>query len=166
MVKNMKEVNKKVLAKAKKEFIINTINSIILRATVLIIPVIWSYALNHIYNAEYDKAIKLINGAIDLINMIPGVSISNISRLSLPRLAKGGIAESATTAIIGEAGREAVLPLDNNTEWMDKLADRIAARNSTPSKIVLQIGEKELGWATIGAINGITSQTGRLQLAL
>lgn len=56
----MKEVNKKVLAKAKKEFIINTINSIILRATVLIIPVIWSYALNHIYNAEYDKAIKLI----------------------------------------------------------------------------------------------------------
>ena len=56
----MKEVNKNVLSKAKKEFIINTINSIILRATVLIIPVIWSYALNHIYNAEYDKAIKLI----------------------------------------------------------------------------------------------------------
>ena len=56
----MKEVNKKVLAKTKKEFIINTINSVILRATVLIIPVLWSYALNHIYNAEYDKAIKLI----------------------------------------------------------------------------------------------------------
>ena len=50
MVKDMKEVNKNVLSKAKKEFIINTINSVILRATVLIIPVIWSYALNHIYN--------------------------------------------------------------------------------------------------------------------
>ena len=60
----MKEVNKNVLNKAKKEFIINTINSIILRATVLIIPVIWSYALNHIYNAEYDKAIKLIIASI------------------------------------------------------------------------------------------------------
>ena len=113
-----------------------------------------------------NRAINIINGAIDLINMLPGVSVGYVSRLSLPRLAKGGIAESATTAIIGEAGKEAVLPLDNNTEWMDKLADRIAARNSTPSKIVLQIGEKELGWATIGAINGITSQTGRLQLAL
>lgn len=113
-----------------------------------------------------NSAIGIINGAIDVINLIPGVSIGKISKLSLPRLAKGGIAESATTAIIGEAGREAVLPLDNNTEWMDRLADRIAARNNTPSKIVLQIGEKELGWATIGAINGITSQTGRLQLAL
>lgn len=111
-------------------------------------------------------AIGLINGAIGVINAIPGVSINTISRLSLPRLAKGGIADSATAAIIGEAGKEAVLPLENNTEWMDKLADRIAARNNTPSKIVLQIGEKELGWATIGAINGITSQTGRLQLAL
>ena len=60
MVKDMKEVNKNVLSKAKKEFIINTINSVILRATVLIIPVIWSYALNHIYNAEYYEAIKLI----------------------------------------------------------------------------------------------------------
>ena len=113
-----------------------------------------------------NSAIGIINGAIGVINAIPGVNISKISKLSLPRLAKGGIAESATTAIIGEAGREAVLPLENNTEWMDKLADRIAARNNTPSKIVLQIGEKELGWATIGAINGITSQTGRLQLAL
>jgi hypothetical protein len=28
------------------------------------------------------------------------------------------------------------------------------------------VGEKELGWATINAINGITEQTGGLQLAL
>lgn len=28
----------------------------------------------------------------------------------------------------GEAGREAVLPLDRNTEWMDGLADKVAAR--------------------------------------
>lgn len=35
-------------------------------------------------------AIGLINGAIGLINKIPGVSISKIGRLRLPRLAKGG----------------------------------------------------------------------------
>jgi hypothetical protein len=28
------------------------------------------------------------------------------------------------------------------------------------------VGEKELGWATIDAINGITKQTGELKLAL
>ena len=36
--------------------------------------------------------------------------------------------------------------------------------NSKPTKVVLQIGERELGWATIDAINGITEQTGTLQL--
>lgn len=43
----------------------------------------------------------------------------------LPALATGGITTRPTTALIGEAGKEAVLPLENNTEWMDVLADRI-----------------------------------------
>jgi hypothetical protein len=67
--------------------------------------------------------------------------------------------------MVGEAGKEAVLPLENNTGWMDKLADRIAAR-SAGTKVVLKVGERELGWATIGAINDITKQTGGLQLVL
>lgn len=116
--------------------------------------------------SKINDAISIINGAIRVINKLPGVNVGSVSYVSLPRLAKGGIVNSATTALIGEAGREAVLPLENNTDWMDKLADRIAARNNSPSKIVLQIGEKELGWATINAINGITAQTGRMQLSI
>ena len=88
----------------------------------------------------------------------------NLSTVSIPRLATGGITNGSVLANIGENGREAVLPLENNTGWMDILADRIAARSS--QRVVLQVGEKELGWATIGAINGITKQTGGLQLAL
>lgn len=53
----------------------------------------------------------------------------DIEPLSLPRLATGGIVTASTLANIGEAGREAVLPLDNNTEWMDMLADRIGGRD-------------------------------------
>ena len=113
-----------------------------------------------------NSAIKLINGAIDLINLIPGVNIKNIKQLSLPKLAKGGIIDSATIAMIGERGKEAVIPLENNTEWMDKLADRINSRNNTASKIVLMIDGKELGWATINNINSITKQTGNLQLQI
>lgn len=45
---------------------------------------------------------------------------------SMPKLATGGIVTSATTALIGEAGKEAVLPLDNHTQWMDKLATKVA----------------------------------------
>ena len=84
----------------------------------------------------------------------------------MPRLAEGGIATRSVLANIGEAGKEAVLPLEYNTEWMDTLADKIAARNSGPTKIVLKVGEKELGWATIDSINSITKQTGAIQLTL
>lgn len=52
-----------------------------------------------------------------------GVNIPQI-----PRLAKGGIISQPTQAIIGEAGREAVVPLENNMEWLDILADKLASK--------------------------------------
>ena len=121
---------------------------------------------------------KCINWIVDKLNKlsfnvpdwVPGIGGKkfgfNLSKISIPRLAEGGIVTGSILANIGERGREAVLPLENNTEWMDALADRIAARNNNPTKVILKVGEKELGWATIGAINGITEQTGGLQLAL
>ena len=113
-----------------------------------------------------NKFIDGINWALDVINAIPGVDISKLKKLDVPKFAKGGIVNSATLGIFGEAGKEAVIPLENNTEWMDKLADRIASRNGSPSKIVLMLNEKELGWANINSINTITKQTGTLQLSL
>ena len=120
-----------------------------------------------------EKAIGIINGfisainlAIGVINAIPGVSITKLNKLDVPQLATGGVVSSATLAVIGERGKEAVLPLENNTGWMDALADRIANRNGAPSKIVLMLNEKELGWANINSINSITRQTGTLQLSL
>ena len=59
------------------------------------------------------------------------VGYTNISRINIPRLAKGGITYRPTYAQIGEAGREAVLPLENNTGWMDILAEKLASRIST-----------------------------------
>lgn len=64
------------------------------------------------------------------------LGISHIPNLSVQWFAKGGILDGAQ--IFGgaggkffgggEAGREAVLPLDSNTGWMDSIADRVAAR--------------------------------------
>ena len=132
-----------------------------------------SNAFSKAVNWVLDKAIGLINGfikalnkAISIINKIPGVDIKKIDMLEVPQMAKGGIVNSATLAMFGEQGREAVIPLENNTEWMDVLANRIAERNSAPSKIVLMVDGKELGYASINSINGITKQTGKLQLAL
>ena len=84
----------------------------------------------------------------------------------MPRLAKGGIIDSATIAMVGEQGKEAVVPLENNTEWMDKFADRLAAKMASPTKVSLIVDSKELGWATINSINNITKQSGNLPLAV
>ena len=62
----------------------------------------------------------------DLPDALGGDHIGfNIQRISLPRLAKGGIVDKPTIAQIGEAGTEAVLPLENNTGWIAALAQRI-----------------------------------------
>lgn len=52
-----------------------------------------------------NKFIGMINGVIDVINEIPGVSLGKISTLSLPRLAKGGVLREGQ-AMVAEAGPE------------------------------------------------------------
>ncbi len=73
--------------------------------------------------------INIINGFIGIINDAfgwLGVNLGKIDLISLPRLAQGGIANGATTAIIGEEGKEAVLPLENNTDnWAGLLAQTL-----------------------------------------
>lgn len=51
-----------------------------------------------------------------------GFNISPFNTVSIPQLAKGGIVSKPTLSMIGEAGKEAVVPLENNTAWMEKLA--------------------------------------------
>lgn len=81
-----------------------------------------------------NKAIGLINGAIGIINKIPGVNIKEISELKMPRLAKGGIVDKPTIAQVGENGKEAIVPLEKNTEWMDRVTDRLnASRKNDPA---------------------------------
>lgn len=82
--------------------------------------------------------ISLINGAISLINKIPGVNIGKIGTLSLPRLAKGGVLNGAQTVIAGEAGPEAIIPLDRLFAQMDKMAATIAGEQS-PSNVVVNV---------------------------
>lgn len=53
-------------------------------------------------------------------------TIEQVSIPHIPQLATGGILSKPTPIIAGEAGKEAVIPLENNTEWMDILANRIA----------------------------------------
>lgn len=51
--------------------------------------------------------------------------------IKIPKLARGGVVNGPTYSLIGEAGPEAVVPLEHNTEWTDKVAKMIAARMMT-----------------------------------
>lgn len=73
-------------------------------------------------------------------------SIPTIPTVNLPRLANGGITTGRTLAEIGEAGREAVLPIENNTGWMDDLASKLASKMpdySVAKTVVLAVDGKE-----------------------
>ena len=82
--------------------------------------------------------ISMINGAIGLINKIPGVNIGKIGRLSLPRLAEGGVLNGAQTVIAGEAGPEAIIPLDKLFAQMDRMAEKMAGENNA-SPVVINV---------------------------
>lgn len=80
-----------------------------------------------------NAVVKAMNNlSFDIPDWVPefggkkfGFNIPTLSNVSLPRLAKGGIVDRSTIAMIGEAGKEAVLPLENNTGWMETLATKL-----------------------------------------
>lgn len=101
--------------------------------------------------------INLINGAINLINEIPGVNIGKIKKLELPRLARGGIVDRPTIAQIGEDGREAIVPLEHNTEWIDNVARKINDRlGNNPTRDT----------SFLDKLDGIYERLGRLQVVM
>lgn len=123
-----------------------------------------------------NKVVALpFNGLNDILNTLQNVSFLGISPFSwlswrapvpqLPYLAKGGIVDSATLAVVGERGKEAVMPLENNTEWMDMLAERIRGGNSM-QPIILQVDGRTFAEISVNSINRLTRQTGKLALNL
>jgi hypothetical protein len=63
--------------------------------------------------------IRLLNRTIGIINQIPGVSISTVSELSIPRLADGGMVNEGQMFIAREAGPELVGNVGRKTAVMN-----------------------------------------------
>lgn len=77
-----------------------------------------------------NKGIGLINSAIELANKLPGINVGTLSKISLPRLAKGGVLERGQVGILEGSGAEAVVPLENNRAWLSKVAEDLNALQS------------------------------------
>ena len=70
-----------------------------------------------------NKGIGLINSAINLANKLPGVDVSKVATVSLPRLAKGGVLEKGQVGLLEGSGAEAVVPLERNKAWLSRVAE-------------------------------------------
>lgn len=80
-----------------------------------------------------NKGIGIINGAIKVINaIIPGKSadVGKVPKVEFPRISwhkKGGIFDSPSVIGVGEAGAEAVVPLNKFWDKLDKMAEGASA---------------------------------------
>lgn len=92
--------------------------------------------LASVAKAPFNALISLVNSAISALNTIhvdipdwvPGVGGKSfgIKIPKIPYLAKGGVIDQPTLAMMGEQGKkEAVVPLERNLGWRDAIVDKI-----------------------------------------
>jgi phage-related protein len=111
---------------------------------------------------------------------LPHFSISGSFSLNPPRVPSfsiswyklGGVFDNPTLfpygngriGGLGEAGAEAVVPLEKNTKWLDKIAEKLGAGQS--AQIILQVDGKTFAQTAVTSINNLTRQQGKLSLNL
>lgn len=66
--------------------------------------------------------------SVDILGVRPFNFINTIGVPQIPRLAKGAVLTRPTPVIAGEAGAEAFIPLENNTEGLELIAEKIASK--------------------------------------
>lgn len=108
--------------------------------------------INKVVKIPFDginSALKSIK-KVSILGFKPFDWIGTISVPQIPKLARGGIVNHPTQFISGEAGKEAILPLQNNTQWMEDLADFINEKNigSDGDKVInlYMDGERLFQW--------------------
>lgn len=111
------ELNRKKDRLAKKQFEANKVNAI-------------AEALINGANAVLKGFAQLgpIGGAINAA-IQAGITALQIGIIAnqkyVSAFAKGGVVDKPTLALVGEAGKEAVVPLENNTGWIAQLAEKL-----------------------------------------
>lgn len=95
--------------------------------------------------------IRAINSLIGVINNVPGINLGTLSTFNLPRLAKGtilnapgrGVPVAGGTALAGEAGREAYLPL-SDTQLLEELGSTIGKYINLNATIPIYVGNRQI----------------------
>lgn len=96
-----------------------------------------------------------------------------VPKFSIDWYAKGGVFDAPTLfnnggrlSGLGEAGAEAIVPLENNTQWLDKISERLSSKMGGSQPIIMQVDGKTFAEISVDSINALTRQRGSLALNL
>ena len=150
----------------------------------------------NLFNDAMENAKSIVKSGIDKLKSffdfdwslpkikLPHFNISGSFSLNPPRIpsfsvdwyARGGVFNSPSIIGVGEAGQEAVMPLERNTGWISILAQKLAERmpvNNAPAgyslpagDIVIQIAGHEFGRVAIQEINKEHERAGQTLLKI
>ena len=130
--------------------------------------------LNQAKNMLLDVILSPLDGIINLMNLIPGVEIPDLSTslgeaTDIPQLAKGGVVTGPTQALIGEGSEaEAVLPLSKLASMLPSgvaIGDSILNAATAPMRGIMNtIGsifdQGDIGGALKNPISGLMDTIG------
>lgn len=150
----------------------------------------------NLFNDAMDNAKSAVQSGVDALKSIfdfewhlpklelPHIKITGGFSLNPPSFpsfdvswyARGGVFNSPSIIGVGEAGQEAVMPLERNTGWISILAQKLAERmpaNNVPTgyslpagDIVIQIAGHEFGRVAIQEINKEHERAGQTLLKI
>ena len=150
----------------------------------------------NLFNDAMDNAKSAVQSGVDALKSIfdfewhlpklelPHINITGGFSLNPPSFpsfdvswyARGGVFNSPSIIGVGEAGQEAVMPLERNTGWISILAQKLAERmpvNNAPAgyslpagDIVIQIAGHEFGRVAIQEINKEHERAGQTLLKI
>lgn len=139
----------------------------------------WS-GVTGFFKGIWDSIVGFFKGAIPIPKIkLPRFGISPagwkigdllegvIPKLAITWHARGGVFDKPTVMHgLGEAGAEAIVPLENNLAWLDKLAGMLNDRMGGNRPIVLQVDGRTFAQISVDSINDLTRHRGSVPLVL
>lgn len=149
--------------------------------------------IKNAFQTMFDKAKEIVSNAVEKCKSLmkfewslpklklPHLSISGSFSINPPSVPKfsiewyklGGVFDQPTLfnygngalGGLGEDGAEAIVPLEKNTEWLDRIAEILNEKQGS-QPIVLQVDGKTFAQISVDSINQLTRQRGSLALNL
>ena len=137
-------------------------------------------ALTAPFRAAFNAVVSLANRVVDKINSamtfswkavkVAGITVVKAGSVvlahlpHLSRLARGGVLTRATPVVAGEAGAEAVVPLERNLGWLDRMAELLSGRmqggGGQPLVVQCVLDGRVIASSTVDYINRRARATG------